>query len=499
MIWRGPVAHVFGDATRHLDLEGAIRSGKTTVALHKVLTDCCTYPGIHCLICRFSDDDTRTKLRPMWEQTCLDAGVPCPWYAGGKYYHLLNRSRVYAFGLKSQSLTERYSKFRGVTLAKVYIDQAEELPFDVYEELTGRLSQVGYPQQIILTPNPPNDDHWLARRFPEDNRFAAHRYYRVSLYDNAHNLSPETIAGLEVAYPPGHAKHGPMLLGIRGLNVIGMPVYGALDPREPESAAFQRGRHVRPLDLDQQLPLYEALDFGKHHPCVVWAQYTPYAELHILGGILGQHLDLETFAPMVQQYRGQWFPNALEVQTCCDPAGSHASSQGLRDNAITVLEELGFTPRWKADSNSPVVRDAMIERIKSYLRRRSPRGEAFGIDPRRWLRISPTEVVKQAFVIDAFEAGYVWDKLMVSVGSKRMRKPLKDGWYEHGMNCVEYLEHNFGGVQPTLEQTLAHAQEVKKVESRSRRDADFDLTDLRQRGYSWASRGRPSLSRRGQF
>jgi hypothetical protein len=33
---------------------------------------------------------------------------------------------------------------------------------------------------------------------------------------------------------------------------------------------------------------------------------------------------------------------------------------------------------------------------------------------------------------------------MVSVGSKRMRKRKKDGWFEHGMNCAEYLELNFG-------------------------------------------------------
>ena len=45
-------------------------------------------------------------------------------------------------------------------------------------------------------------------------------------------------------------------------------------------------------------------------------------------------------------------------------------------------------------------------------------------------------------------AGYVWDVHMVSVGSKQMRKPKKDGWFEHGMNCAEYLELNFGSAPP---------------------------------------------------
>jgi hypothetical protein len=47
-------------------------------------------------------------------------------------------------------------------------------------------------------------------------------------------------------------------------------------------------------------------------------------------------------------------------------------------------------------------------------------------------------------VADAFEFGYVWDPHMVSVGSKQMRRPKKDGWHEHPMNVVEYLEANFG-------------------------------------------------------
>jgi hypothetical protein len=30
------------------------------------------------------------------------------------------------------------------------------------------------------------------------------------------------------------------------------------------------------------------------------------------------------------------------------------------------------------------------------------------------------------------------------VGQYEIRKPKKDGWFEHGQNCNEYLELNFG-------------------------------------------------------
>ena len=57
-----------------------------------------------------------------------------PWPGTGKSSNdeLVNGSRVYIRGLKTQDQTNRYSKFRGLTLSRVYIDQAEEIPKDVY-------------------------------------------------------------------------------------------------------------------------------------------------------------------------------------------------------------------------------------------------------------------------------------------------------------------------------------------------------------------------------
>lgn len=480
MVWKGPVAEFLTDDTEQIDLEGAIRSGKTTAALWKVLNACLAHPGTRWLICRFGEEQTNTILRPAWEHICVEAGVPLRWEPHGRYFVLPNESQVYCFGLKAQSLTERYGKFRGKTLASIYVDQAEELPQDVYQELLGRLSQKGYPHQIIVTPNPMEEDSWLSREFPEGNHIRHRRYYRVSLYDNAHNLDRDTVERLERVYPPGHVKHRPMLLGMRGLNVIGDPVYGALDPSQPGTAAFQRSRHERPLDLDRDLPLYESIDYGKHHPCVVWAQYTPWGDLRVLGGVLGQHLYLEDFAPVVQQYRMRWFKDALGVVTCCDPAGSHNNSQGVKANGVSVLIDHGFTPTYKGDSNSPAIRLAMIERIAGHMRRRSPSGEAFGIDRERWYRISATSAIQHQFLADGCEAGYVWDQHLISVGNKQMRRPNKDGWYEHGQNCVEYLEHNFGGVQPTVEQSMRRATSVRDKETR-RRQKDHDPYDARMR------------------
>ena len=464
---RGPLWDFMCDGeTRQVDLEGAIRSGKTTACLWKIIHSCVSHTGIHWLACRYSDAETRTKLKPRLAELCAQAGLAVVWNATEMAYDFPfqdgRRSRIYVFGLKTQDQLTRYAKLRGMTLGGIYVDQAEELPQDVYDELRGRLTQSGVgPAQLILSPNPPSEDHWIAREFPDDNRHRGNAYYRVSLYDNAHNLDADTIAGLEAAYPVGHAKHGPMLLGLRGLNIRGVPVYGPLDARQPESAVFRRAIHERPLELDEGLTLLESIDYGKHHPCVVWAQYTPWAELRVLGGVLGHHLYLKDFIQIVQQYRAKWFPKALETMTCCDPAGSHNNSQGLEENGVSVLRDAGIHASYKQDSNTPTIRLAMIERLASYMTRRSTQGEAFAVDSQRWVRISATAVVKHAFLSDGLEAGYVWDEHEISVGNKTMRRPKKDGWYEHGQNCLEYLEHNFGGVQQTDDYAARHAASVR--------------------------------------
>jgi hypothetical protein len=83
-------------------------------------------------------------------------------------------------------------------------------------------------------------------------------------------------------------------------------------------------------------------------------------------------------------------------------------------------------------------------------KRAADRGEAFVVnaDPERWLTISASATVPDRFLADGFEAGYVWDEHMVSVNNKQVRRPKKDGWYEHGQNCAEYLEANFGAAPP---------------------------------------------------
>ncbi len=425
--------------TREMDVEGAVRAGKTTVCLHREFVAAVTYPGIHILLARWTDSGVYGLLLPLWRQICEQMGARLTWHGDEEYDELANGSKVFVRGLKAQDQTLRYSKFRGLTLARVYVDQAEEIPHDIYLELAARLSQPGYPHQITISPQSVSQDNWIAREFPANNPDPAHRrYIPLSVHDNAHNLSPEVIPNLERLYPPEHPQHRTLILGLRGMNVVGEPVY---------KSAFKRAMHEGLAEYNPALPLEMALDFGKHHPCAVFRQQSVFGQLRFLGGILGQNLYLDDFLEVVLRHRAEWFPNPIEIKECCDPAGASDTSHGTA-GAVKLLRDKGLRPRFVPDSNSPAVRLAMVERMAAHMRKRAADGsEMFLIsNSERWLRVSAQATVIDRFLADGFEAGYVWDEHVVSVNNKPVRKPKKDGWFEHGQNCAEYLEANFGAM-----------------------------------------------------
>ncbi|HKA40261.1 MAG TPA: phage terminase large subunit [Burkholderiales bacterium] len=438
MRWRGKQWDALVDTTTALDLEGSLRSGKTTCALFKELTAMVDHPGLHTLLARWTEDATQSILKPIWRAILQQAGVVPRWNPLEHYDEFANGSRAYIRGLKSQDERTRYGKFRGLTLARAYIDQAEEVPKDIYLELKARLSQKGYPQQIVITPQAVDYDHWIAKEFPEDNAIPHRRYIALSVYDNAHNLDAETLRNLEETYPLGHPKRRTLIEGRRGMNVIGEPVY---------AGAFNRRLHERALAFNPALPLEEAIDFGQHHPCWVCRQVDPFGAVLVLGGVQGEDLFLDDFMRTVTRYRGEWFGDVKVLKTCCDPAGTHASSQGLRQTAIELLRThypRGHAIRTVDNSNAPDVRLAMIEELAATMRRRTSTGEAFGIDDARWLVVSSRRgVVAEKILADGAEAGYVWSPHSVSVNHKPTRQPLKDDKYDHAMNCLEYLQLNF--------------------------------------------------------
>lgn len=470
----GVHAEFLADETPEIDLEGALMSGKTIVCLWKELEAMRKHPGIPILLGRWVDDQAKTLLRTEFEKLASIHGSTHKWNEKLNFYTMGNGSTAFVFGLKTISTDpeQRYGKIRGLSVSRIYIDQAEQLPKDIAEELRARLRpdiiartrKVEYPQQLTFSPNPTNFDHWLAKQFPDNKVLKGRKYYSLSLFDNAHNLPAGKVEQMLATYPPEHPKHQTVILGKRGLNVMGDAIYDTL---------YDRGLHKQEMEWNHDLPLIEAFELGKHNPVWVVAQRTMQGALRLLGGILGERLMLEDFIPIVKQYRAEWFPEVagrkVTFRTCTSPMGDHEANASDRYTLISLLREAKFRPLWRDNANAHDVQLGMIEHVAALLRRRiSSKEEAIGInaDPARWLSAAPDGTVKERpFMAFAFEGGYVWDAHDVSVSNKSLRQPFQDDEYSTAMRCVENLVLNFCAGQKS-EDDRAAARRVANEKAR---------------------------------
>jgi len=430
---------VAGGPIEWIDLEGAIRAGKSTPAAMKLAIYGCDFPGIHMAASRWSQDGLDAQIKPLWRDTARALGLQLKWHPHEEYDEILPYgSRVYLRALRSSDENNRYAKLAGLTLSVLWIDQAEEVPQDVFEAyVPARLSQPGFPHECWLTPNPPGEQHYIARQFPVPPQATPphHTYIRTSVYDNRHNLGDAYIKDLEEAYPPGTALRRRFIDGRRGLSAIGEPVYGGY---------FNRSVHESlTLAANAQVPLLEAWDFGHRHPAVCWSQALPWGAWHVLGGVMGESMFLEDFAPAVLQVRNQWFGSGLVIQSTGDPAGDAASSQGVSRSAVDVLRTFGIRLETIPGANHPDRRNTAIQTLAGYMRRLTSLGPAFQIHP-RFLVIGRDYQRTTPVLVDGFEAGYVWDTKQVATTAGSTRRPKKDGYYDHSQNCCEYLALMFG-------------------------------------------------------
>lgn len=462
LVFRGIHQDILNDTTEELAVEGARDCGKSYLLVTKEIRQLKEHPGMFTFIFRFSDTDTQQKLVPFFREMCgLEEEFP-EWNTQENSFRFKNGSIAFMFGLRGTTSSQRYSKMRGLGVSRCYCDQSEELPEDLSLELRAALRQPGYAHQLTFGANPPGHKHWMVDQFPLDNRLKGRKLYQLSIYTNKHNLPAESIARLERAFPPEHPKHKPIILGMRGPNVTGTPIYRDL---------FTRSIHVRPVRYDPKLPLWEGFDFGKLNPCWMVCQRPYSGGLHWIGGILSDELFLTDFLPIVMRYRGEWFPQLKsdQVRSCCTLSVSR--DVGSLTMGVRELRPYGIRPIWTEGSNSPDMVLAMIERQAAYMRRRgadSIEMLAVNDDESHWLKVSREGIDSSPFMAEAYGGGYTWAEKddgkpkTVSVGRNEFRQPQNDDWFEYPMRIAEHIELNFarGLTQAEIDADAARATKL---------------------------------------
>ena len=466
--FRGIHLDILHDKTPEIDAEGARMCGKTWLFSAKVLNACRDTPGMWWLINRYSGTETDNQLRPVFRDVARQMDVALEWHGDESAYWLpeVNGriSKVFAYGLKTQAKDECFAKVRGSGVGGLWNDQSEETPEDIGTEMRALIRQPDVPHQLLLSPNPPDEEHYLADQFPEGINDGLRRYYRLSLYDNKHNLTPDTIEKLERLYPPTHAKHKSLILGMRGPNVTGKPVYDGV---------FSRDIHVTPVPFQRHALLLEAIHVGQHHPVWLAAQLSAVGGLDLLGGIIGKRMFLEDFLPIVHRYRMEWFdPDDDESRLCSDPPpNADAAVMGVqRYTSLDILRDLGLKPRYRANGNAHDVREAVIQNLATMMRRHN--GFRINSDPAKWLMVSSVVSKQSKSFVDALEGSYVWDQNQVSVANKRVRQPKTDEWLEGWMRCLENIALNFCTLGALGTKKPRHRDFVSDEDRKRYRDGD---------------------------
>lgn len=453
--WSGMPIHEAFKAdwkTPEILLEGSLGCAKTTVYLDKEIDALLKWPGIPILLFRWSQDAVDTKLRPAFEELLSIRGITSTWDEKKKRYTFENGSMAYCFGLKAVSAVEAYNKIRGLGVSRIAGDQVEEAAQQVAAELRGRLrpdltaTVLGkrYPFQLTFVANPSDDDFWLSKEFPVDNHIKGRKMYSISVFDNKH-LPAESIESLLRQYPVEHPKNITMVMGQRGPEITGVPVFEGL---------YKRDIHLRAVRVRDDAPILESFEFGKHNPTWVFGQQTYAGGLTMLGGIRAQEMTLEDFLPIVKEHRKLWFPEGVKIRTCSSPMGDKASMNGMRFTSLEILRKAIGSVSYRDNGNAADVRLGLIESLSGYLRRRTTSGDeaiAINDDASRWFVATHEGLKESAFLHIALEAGYVWDRHFVSVSSKEIKQPREDDKFSNVVHCVENIILNFCAGQSQAE------------------------------------------------
>jgi hypothetical protein len=525
-----------GGQIQYVDIEGAIGSGKTTAPAWKMVDYATAYPGIFMAIGAWTDEmlgpPKNAFLAAAREQGFSVEDGNLTWHGaqGEEYYQFEGYdSRVYIRSLKASEDDMRYMKLAGLSLSILWIDQCEPVPQDVYNAyIPARLRQPGFPHEVWLSPNPLDESHWLSKEFPTDSfrRPPNYHYIRTTLYDNQAIVGEQFVRDMEQKHPPGSSLRHRFIDGTRGPMSRGKPIYGA---------EFKLDLHKRAIEPVEEDPILQGHDFGTKHPAVVWAQLTWWGQLRILGSIEGDDMFIETFVPILKEWRTEWFGEQRQFMATCDPSGGKATRDGTALNGVKVLNGHDIYPQYGEDFNQPSRISFACETIGGFLTRhvtqpiwfddrceycrhhrplgvageRLPRHivvsggnilhgrqvPAFQIDSRRHLVVSNADVEERSVLINGFMGGYVYAE-NTPVGGMNIKRPLKDEIHDHTMRCVEYIIQQFGKermAEDQLERSIKGGERQIAAVERQQQAAitrkDYDPADK--------ARGRVAYQRRG--
>lgn len=383
---------------------GAWRAGKTFAGCFEAYKHSFLYPN-NCGIIFRKD---YTDLRDTTMKTFFDI-VPAEDIVDfNKSEHkvtLRNGSEVYFRHLKDGL------KLGSLSLGWFFIDEAEEVTEEIFIALQGRLSLKDTACVGWLVSNPPNTDHWMYKYF-NNNVDKEYAVFYASTYENKENLPTGYIETLEKLPLSWRKKY---LDGQWGFTPDGRPFY----------SGYTESMHKKNLQWNSDKYIYRSWDYGWHHPFCSFHQIDSKGRWLILKEVMGKEITIEKFGEYIKTMCKEWFPQA-KFQDFGDPAGLQKSDKS-EQTSVEILNSLEIFPISKPSTYRE--RKEIIERKLSTL-----------------IEGIPALLVDMSCLVinDGFLGGYHYPekKAGQQFNPATAEIPFRDGFYEHGMNSLEYFAVN---------------------------------------------------------
>lgn len=382
---------------------GGFGSGKTKCGCWEAIQLSFEYPKNTGVICR----KTYLELKDTTMKTFFDECPPELIKKRNRTDHsvtFVNGSEILFRSL------DQSEKFKSLEIGFFYIDEASETDEDAYMILSGRLRKQGVGHKCgFITSNPPDENHWIYKRFVEDaGEMDKHELIKAPSSENPY-LPEDYVEDLRALFPPEWVAR--YLDGEFGFLTDGEAVY-------PD---FKLSVHTRPVEYVPGIPVLRTWDFGWRVPAVLWCQMFG-TRLHVLAELEGKKELIDDFGKRVVQRGDEMFGEGVRYRDYGDPAGRQKSDKNEK-TTIQILNSLGVDVLTKARS---LADGLTIIRILLKVR-----GDG---DPGILIHPSCRKLIQ------AFSGGYRYPKRADVADDCKV--PKKDNIYDHLPDALRYLVNN---------------------------------------------------------
>ena len=445
----GPVAAAFHQSKAFVrGIKGPVGSGKSSTCCVEIMRHSLAqepHNGVRrarWAIIRGTYPELKSTTIKTWEQWFPSDISPIKWDAP-----ITSRIRIKDTGdgnaldlevvFIAMETANDTGKLRSLELTGAWINEASELPKEVFDMVTQRVGR--YPAKrdggpthpcVIMDTNPPDDDHWWYKLAEED------RPDNWDFFDQPGGLiRVQSDDGESVHYVPNPEAEN--ILNLPGgfeyylrmvagktedwIKIFILGQYGTTDDGKPVYPEYSDRVHVASdsIEPNRMLPLLLGWDFGLTPACII-GQMSAHGQLLILEELIGEDMSVRQFADEVVKPTILNKYGGMRLVSRGDPAGV-ARGQNNGRTCYQELLEVGLHSE-PADTNDFLPRR---ESVAFFLNRMAGGEPGFLLSPE-------CRVLRKGFL-----GGYRYERLKVA-GERYRDRPVKDK-FSHPHDALQYL------------------------------------------------------------